>query len=162
MIPIIWHQLQLHQESLCPSRLQEETRRTWRVLMGFLMLDLEEIFTEASEGRSLSSDINSRFIRNNHVLQDSRKRLGGHEESCWGSWCWILKKFSQKLLKEDPYHLTSTPGSSGTIMSFKTPRRDLEDRCSFDRVHDVGSSEGRWNTFRSFWCWNLVTVALNE
>ena len=36
-------------------------------------------------------------------------------------------KFSDKLLKDDPYNLTPPPGSSGTSMSSKTPGRDLED-----------------------------------
>ena len=52
---------------------------------------------------------------------------------------WILMKLSQKLLKDDPYHLTPTPGSSGTSMSTKTPIRDLGDSWSLDRVFDVRS-----------------------
>ena len=85
MIPIIWHQLQVHQEPPCPPRLQEETWRTGGVLTGFLMLDLDETFTEASEGWPLSSDTNSRFIRNLHVFQHSMKLLGGQGEFWWVS-----------------------------------------------------------------------------
>ena len=48
-------------------------------------------------------------------------------------------KLSQKLLKDDPYHMTPPPGSSGTSTSSKTPGRDLEDRWSLGRVSDVGS-----------------------
>ena len=59
-----------------------------------------------------------------------------------------MMKLSDKLLKEDPYHLTPPPGSSGTSTSSKTPGRDLEDRWSLDRVCDIGSW---WNFLRSFW-----------
>ena len=52
---------------------------------------------------------------------------------------WILMKLSQKLLKDDPYHLTPPQGSSGTTMSCKNPGRELEDRWGLDRVSDVGS-----------------------
>ena len=48
-------------------------------------------------------------------------------------------KLTDKLLRDDPCHLTPLPGSSGTSMSSKTPGRDLEDRWSLDRVSDVGS-----------------------
>ena len=48
-------------------------------------------------------------------------------------------KLSQKLLKDDPYHLTQTADSSGTSMSSKTPGKDLEERGSLDKVSDVGS-----------------------
>ena len=48
-------------------------------------------------------------------------------------------KLSQKLLKDDPYHLTPPPGSSGTSMSSKSLGRDLEDRCNIDKVSDAGS-----------------------
>ena len=49
MIPIIGHHLQVDQENAHPPRLQGETWRTGGVLTGFLMLDLDETFTEASE-----------------------------------------------------------------------------------------------------------------
>ena len=112
------------------------------------MLNPYKTFTEAFEGWFLSSDTTSRFIRNLHVLQDSRKRLGGQVESWQGFWCWILMKLSQKLLKDDPYHMTPPPGSSGTSTSSKTPGRDLEDRWSLDKVSDFRSW---WNFHRSFW-----------
>ena len=48
-------------------------------------------------------------------------------------------KLSDKLLKDDPYHLTPPPGSSGTYMSSKTPGIDLEDRWNLDRLSDVES-----------------------
>ena len=95
MIPIIWHHLQVHQEPPHPPRLQEETWRTGGVLTGFLMLDLDETFTEASEWWSLSYDTTSMFIRNLHILQDSRERLGGQVESWQGLWCWILMKLTK-------------------------------------------------------------------
>ena len=73
--------LQVHQEPPHPPRLQGETWRTGGALTGFLLLDLDETFIEASEGRSLSSDTTSRFIRNLHDLQDFRKFIGGQVES---------------------------------------------------------------------------------
>ena len=54
-------------------------------LEGFLMVNLDENFTEASNDCSLLSDTITRFIRNIHVLQDSRKRLKGQVEACLGS-----------------------------------------------------------------------------
>ena len=77
MIPIIWHNLKVHQEPPCPARIQDENWRIGGVLTGFLVLDLDENLTEASEWWSLSSDTTSRFIRNLNVLQDSRKRFWG-------------------------------------------------------------------------------------
>ena len=97
----------------------------------------------------MSYDTISRFIRNLHVLQDSRKRLGGQVESWQGLWCWILIKLSQKLLTDDPYHLTPTPGSSGitpgssgTSIFSKTPGRNLEDN----------------GVLMGFWCWILMKI----
>ena len=48
-------------------------------------------------------------------------------------------KLSQKLLKDDPYHLTPTPGLTGITISSKTPGGDQEDMLSLDRVPDDGS-----------------------
>jgi len=96
----------------------------------------------------LSYDTNSRFIRNLHVLQDSRKRLRGQVESWQGFWCWILMKLSQKLLKDDPYHLTPSPSSSGISISSMTQGRYFEGRWCLYRVSIVGSW---WNFHRSFW-----------
>ena len=79
----------------------------------------------------------SRFIRNPHVLQDSRKRLGGQGESWQGSWWFILMKLSGKLSKNVSYQLTPPSGSSWTTMSFKTPGRDLVDRVGLGRVSTV-------------------------
>ena len=42
--------LQVRQEPPCPPKLQEETWRTGGILTGFLMLNLDENLTEASEG----------------------------------------------------------------------------------------------------------------
>ena len=53
-------------------------------------------------------------------------------------------KLSQKLLKDDPYHLTPPPGSSGTSMSFKTPGRYL--------IRQLESWQG-------FWCWILMKLS---
>ena len=98
MIPITWHHLQVHQEPPCPPRLQEETWRTGGVLTGFLLSNLHETFREASLGCSLSSETITRYIRNLHVLQDSRKRLGGQVEFWQAFWCPIFMKLSGKLL----------------------------------------------------------------
>ena len=46
-------------------------------------------------------------------------------------------KLSQKLLKDDPYHLTPPQDSSGTSMSSMTPGKDLEERWKLDKVSDV-------------------------
>ena len=78
------------------------------------------------------------FIRNLHVLQDSRKWLGGQVESWQGSWRSILMKISQEFPKTAPSYLTQSPGSSGTSMSSKTPGRDFRDSESLDRAPDVG------------------------
>ena len=139
MLPPIWHHLQVYQESPCPPRLQEETKRTGGVLTGFLMVNLDENFTESSKDCSLLSDTISRFIRNLHVLQDSRKRLRGQVESWQGSWSWILMQLSQKLPMDAPSYMTPSPCSSGSSMSSKTPGRDLVDMWSLDRVPDVQS-----------------------
>ena len=64
--------------------LQDSRKKLGRmggVLTWFLMSDLDETFTDASDGCYLQSDTISRSIRNVHVLQDSRKRLGGQVES---------------------------------------------------------------------------------
>ena len=39
-----------------------------------------------------------------------------------------LDKIPQKLLKDAPIHLTQTPGSSGSLVSSKTPGKDIEGR----------------------------------
>jgi len=59
------------------SRLHEENWRTGGVLTWFLMSDHYETFTDSSAGCSLLSNTISRSIRNNHLLLDFRKRLGG-------------------------------------------------------------------------------------
>ena len=139
LIQVKWHHLQVNQEPPCPPRLQEGTWRTGRVLTGFLMLDLDEIFTATSEGWYMSYDTISRFIRNLHVVQHSRKRLGGQIESWQASWCWIWMKFSHQLHRIDTCHMTHSNFrgwyiSYDTISRFvrnlhvlKTPGRDLED-----------------------------------
>ena len=50
----------------------------------FLMSDLDETFTDTSDGCFLPSDTISRSIRNVHVLLDSRKRLGGQVDTSDG------------------------------------------------------------------------------
>ena len=116
-----------HQECSSLPWLQEKTWRICGVLAWFLISDFDETFTEASDGGSfqyeekwsldiqmsdlyetftkaidgcsLQSDTNSRLIRSVHVLLDSRKRLGGQEESWHGSFL----KLSQKLPRMLPY-----------------------------------------------------------
>ena len=117
------------------------------ILTRFLMWDLDETFTEASAGWTLSSDTTTRFIRNLHVHQDSRKRLGGKVESWHSFWLWILIKLSPKVQMDLPFPLTPSPDPSGTYMSSKTPGSDLEDRSNLDTVSDYGSW---WNFHRSF------------
>ena len=143
----IWHYLQAHQEPQCPPRLQEETKRTGEFLTGFLMSNLDETFTEVSKWCPLLSDTISRFIRNLHVLQDSRKRLRGQVESWQGSWRSILMKISQKLPMTAPSYPTPSPGLLGTSTSSKTPERDLKGRWRLAWVPDVQSW---WKCHRSF------------
>ena len=73
----------------------------------------------------------------------SSKTPGRDLEDRWSLdkvlYVWILMKLSQKLLKDDTYHLTPTPGSSGPSIFPMTPGRDLEDKWSLDKVSDVGS-----------------------
>ena len=52
------------------------TWRTGGVLTCFLMSDLDETFTDTSDGCSPTSDTISRSIRNVHVVLDFMKRLG--------------------------------------------------------------------------------------
>ena len=92
----VWYNLQVYQECPWPPRLQEENWRTGGVLTWFLMSDHYETFTDSSDGCSLLSDPISRSIRNNHLLLDFRKRLGGQEKTWNDSWCQILIKFPIK------------------------------------------------------------------
>ena len=48
-------------------------------------------------------------------------------------------KLSVKLPRNIMSTLTPLPAPSGTLLSSKTPRRDLEDRWSLDKLPDVGS-----------------------
>ena len=145
MLWVTWHLLQLHQEQPCPPRLQEE--RIGGVLMRFLMYDLDETFSKSTFRYYEYSDTISSSIKNIHILQDSRKILGGQVESWWSSWCWIFMKLSGKLPGDIMSALTPSPAPSRTSMSSKTPGRDLEDRCSLGKVPDVGSW---WNFQYSF------------
>ena len=95
-LPPIWHHLKVHQDCPCPPKLQEENWRTGGVLTWFLMSDYYETFTDSSDGCSLLSDPISRSIRNNHLLLDFRKRLGGQGKTWNDSWCQILIKFPIK------------------------------------------------------------------
>ena len=64
-------------EHPCSPILQEETLMIDVVLTNFPMWDLDETFSKASLGYYGYPDTISSSIRNLHVLQDSRKRLGG-------------------------------------------------------------------------------------
>ena len=94
MLPHVWHYLQVHQKSPCPPRLQKETKRTGGVLTGFLKLNLDVTFTEASYGCSLLSDTISRFIRNLHVLEGSWS-LDGFPDGQY--WCKFHRRFLRML-----------------------------------------------------------------
>ena len=120
------------------------------VLTRFQMLDLDKTFTEASEGWSLSSDTTSRFIRNLHVLHDSRKRLEGQVETWQGIWCWILDETFTEA--SEGWFLSSD--TTSRLMSSMTPGRDLEERWNLDIVPDVRSW---WNYQRHFW-WMLPPI----
>ena len=125
IVPLLWHHLQVHLECPCPSRLREETWRTGGVLTSFLMSVLDETFTDTSEVCSLPSDTISKCFRNIHVLQDSRKRLGGQEES-WKAFSQpIIIKFAGNIPWDVTTLLTPSPSVSGTSLSSKTPGGDL-------------------------------------
>ena len=87
MFSFIWDHHHVHQEPPRPPRPQEENWRTGGVLTGSLMSDLHETFRKASLGCSLLSETITSCVRNLHVLQDPRKRLGGQVESWQASWC---------------------------------------------------------------------------
>ena len=63
---------------------------THRMLAG--VWDIDETFSEASDGCSLPSDTISSFVRNLYVLLDSRKRLNEQVVFWHGTWCQILTK----------------------------------------------------------------------
>ena len=50
-------------------------------MIGFLLMNLDEIFTKASLLYSLTFDTIKKVVRNVLVLPDSKKRLGGQGES---------------------------------------------------------------------------------
>ena len=69
--------------------------------MGFLLMDLDEIFRKASLLYSLTSDTIKKVVRNPHVLLDSKKRHGGQGESGQAFSGQILMTFSGKLLYDN-------------------------------------------------------------
>merc|ERR1712240_169026 len=75
------HHLQVSQEHPCPPRLQEETWRTEGVLTGFFSTNHRQTCRELSLVYFNPSNTISMCLRNILVLQDSRRRLGGQEES---------------------------------------------------------------------------------
>ena len=120
IIPIIWHHLQVHEDSPYPPRLQEETWRTGGALTGFLLFPSFSGTSTSSKtpGRDLEdrwsldkvSDVRSWWnfhksfwsmipiIRHHlqfhhHILQDSRKRLGEQVEPWQGFCCFQVSKF---------------------------------------------------------------------
>ena len=149
MITIIWHHPQVYQEPPFPPRLQEETWRTDGVLTRFLILDLDETFTEASEWWSLSYDTSS-------------KTPGRDLEDWWsldrvsdvGSWRNFLRSFWMMIpiiwhhlhVHQEPPH----PPRLGVLTNDTISRiiRNLDIRWSLARVSDVRSW---WNFHRSFW-----------
>ena len=97
-------------------------------------------------------DTNSKCLRNIHVLQDSRRRLGGQEES-WQAFCLPINfKLARNIPGDSSTLLTPSPSVSGTSMSSKTPGGHLEDRRSLDTLlmHQLS-----WNFHKTFQgpCW---------
>ena len=75
------HHLKVSQEHPCPPRLQEETWRTEGVLTGFLSTNHLQTCSKHSLGCFNPYSSISKCLRNILVLQDSRRRLRGQEDS---------------------------------------------------------------------------------
>ena len=108
MIPIIWYQLHVHQEPKWPPWLQEETWRTGGVLTGFLMLDLDETFTEASERLFLmstqtpgSSGTSVSSLTPGRDLEDRRSLDRVPDLGCW----WIFHRSFWSMIHIIWHHL---------------------------------------------------------
>ena len=92
-------------------------------------------------------DTNSKCLRNIHVLQDSRRRLGGQEES-WQAFCQPINfKLAGNIPGDGSTLLTPSPNVSGTSMSSKTLGGILEDRRSLDRLFVNQSTSNLQETF---------------
>ena len=86
-------------------------------------------------------DTNSKCLRNIHVLQDSRRRLGGQEES-WQAFCQPINfKLARNIPGDSSTLLTPSPSVSGTSMSSKTPGGHLEDRRSLEGFFSTNHRE---------------------
>merc|ERR1711973_452240 len=75
------HHLQVSQEHPCPPRLQEETWRTGGVLTGFFSTNHCQTCRKYSLVYFNPSNTISKCLLSILGLQDSRRRLGGQEES---------------------------------------------------------------------------------
>ena len=147
MLQPFWHHLQVSQEHPCPPRLQEETWRTGGVLTGFFSTNRCQTCRKLSLRCYNPSNTISKCLRNILVLQDSRRRLGGQEES----WQAFSQPIVVKLAGNFPCDVTTlptpSPSVSGTSLSSKTPGGDLEDRRSLDKLYVNQSSSKLQETF---------------
>ena len=147
MFQPFWHHLQVSQEHPFPPRLQEETWRTGGVLTGFFSTNHHQTCRKYSLVYFNPSNTISKCLRNIHVLQDSRRRLGGQEES-WQAFCQPINfKLARNIPGDSSTLLTPSPSVSGTSMSSKTPGGHLEDRLSLDALLMHQSS---WNFHQTF------------
>ena len=147
MFQPFWHHLQVSQEHPFPPRLQEETWRTGGVLTGFFSTNHHQTCRKYSLVYFNPSNTISKCVRNIHVLQDSRRTLGGQEESWRPFNAPIVMKLSQNIPRTMLDLLTPQGGVSGTSMSSKTPVGYLEDRLSLDALLMHQSS---WNFHQTF------------
>ena len=142
MLAPIWHHHQVHQECPCPPRLQEKTWRTGGVLTWFLMSDLDQSFTDTSDGCSFPSNTISRFIRNVHVLLDSRK--GG-----------VLTWFLMSDLDE-----TFTDTSDECFLPYETVSRSI--RNTHVLLESRKRHEGQEKSWHGYWYQNLIKIPINK
>ena len=103
------------------------------------------------------------FIRNLHIIQDSRERLWGQVEYWQGLWCWILMKLSQKLLNDDPYHMTHPPRlqgetwRTGGVLTYDTTSRF--NRNLYILQDSRERHGGLVESWQGFWCWILKKLS---
>ena len=101
-------------------------RYTWRigvVLTGLFLSELNETFTIGLKYFSKQLALSFRTLRNQPVLQDSRKTLGGQVESCCPFNAQIFMKFSPNIL--------------GTNMDLLTPQGGCQEPPCPPRLQEV-------------------------